>query len=285
MLHVVCTIFLSYVCSYRITPYGCSLLCYALFRSARNNNTRLSEREDPILIDADEEEDSMPQPGRGVAIPPSDICDHGNTAYNGVRYVFTINNPPTNSPFWGAVSNFGIWLFTTLNLRYVIWSLEKGACGTPHIQGYLELTTKRKATAMSNTFRGNKYKGYVAPAKGTAQQSVHYISHTGPKWSTKQGLLLGPWSKGEVVLERQRTDIQALTRDMKAGKSLKQLCLDHTEVMLKCFGNAAKVLNMINTKKRTWQTELHVYYGNQDNKSKTSCSKVLLNVFCVCYFL
>lgn len=240
-------------------PMGARCYIMLFYRSARNN---MSEREDPILIDADEEEDSITN-GNGVAIPPSDVADNGNTTYEGVRYVFTVNNPPEKSPFWGRMSNFGVWLFTLLNLRYVIWSLEKGASGTRHIQGYLELNKKRKATAMSNTFRSGKLKGYIAPANGTAQHSIHYISHTGPKWSTKPDLLDGPWSKGEVVLERQRTDIQALTRDMKAGKSLKQLCLDHTESMLKYFGNTAKVLNMINTKKRTWQTELYVYYGNK----------------------
>lgn len=156
------------------------------------------------------------------------------------------------------MSTFGSWFKNKFNARYIVWSVEKGASGTKHIQGYFELEKCSKFTAMKNKVR--TFGGWIAPAKGTALQSEEYISHTG-KWIGKQGLIAGPWSEGTIKQQGCRTDITTLASDIKQGHSLKKLAVNHTETMLKYFSNAQKLQSLLNTKKRDWMTELYVYTG------------------------
>lgn len=81
------------------------------------------------------------------------------------------------------------------------------------------------------------------------------------KHTDKTGLLAGPWTFGEAVVQGQRTDINALSEAIKQGHGLKRLAVDHTTSMLKYFGNAAKLVALIGEKKRNWMTELYIYTG------------------------
>lgn len=231
------------------------ILCF--FRSA--------EREDPILIDEDEEEATLIA-GPGIAFLPSEVADRSATSYEGRRYVFTLNNPATNSPKWGGVSDFGVWLFNILGLSFIIWSYEKGASGTKHFQGYLELSKKSHLQSIKNKFKA--FGAWVAPAKGTAQQSIEYISHTG-KWIGKQGLIAGAWEKGQPAKLAQgtRTDLKLLADDIKKGHDLKKIAEDHTATLLKCCSNAKQLISLLNKKKRSWMTELYIYTGNLELKN------------------
>jgi len=201
----------------------------------------------PTIVEDDEEVDTI-IPDAGIAIMPDTVADRGAISYEGVRYVLTVNNPATNSPLWGGVSQFGSWFMSKYNARYICTSYEKGASGTKHIQGYFELNRKSKLQAVKNKIRS--FGGWVAPAKGTAVQSVEYISHTG-KWIGKGGLLGGPWEEGTIKTQGQRTDIHALSDDIKAGKTMKQLATDHTESMLKYCSNAQKLHSLLNDKRET----------------------------------
>ena len=52
------------------------------------------------------------------------------------RYVFTINNPeaPLDTAAWEAAG-----------VRHAVWQLERGAEGTPHLQGYIALKSRNAA--------------------------------------------------------------------------------------------------------------------------------------------
>jgi len=81
------------------------------------------------------------------------------------------------------------------------------------------------------------------------------------KHADKYGLVAGPWTYGEAVVQGQRTDINALSDAIKAGHGIKRLALDHTTSMLKYYSNAAKLVALIGEKKRSWMTELYIYTG------------------------
>lgn len=159
-----------------------------MYRSSNNNPILISDNDEPVAV-----------AGAVVEID-NDVADSANTGYNGCRYVFTLNNPGAH-PLLGAVStydneNFGDVLSSRFPpLKYAIWSLEKGAQGTPHYQGYLELVKKSKFSALKNKARPLGM--WIAPARGTAAHSVEYISHTG-KHIGKGNLLGGPWEKGKT---------------------------------------------------------------------------------------
>lgn len=186
-------------------------------------------------------------------------------SYQGKNFVFTINNP---GDVCKPLEEFGRKLDAALiggrttasALKFAIWSHEVADSGTPHIQGYLQLEKKTKIQALRNKL--TKFKAWVARANGTGQQSVEYVSHTG-KHADKPGLLGGPWSYGELdeTVQGQRTDINALGDAILAGASMKQLCTDHTSTMLKYFGNAQKIKQVVSVTKRAWRTELHILTG------------------------
>jgi len=92
----------------------------------------------------------------------------------------TINNPAGKSVLAGIGDNagFGEWFSKKIpTLRGMYWALEQGESGTPHYQCYFELPKKMKLQALKNKVRS--IGAWVAPAKGTAEQSKDYIFHTG----------------------------------------------------------------------------------------------------------
>lgn len=91
----------------------------------------------------------------------------------------TINNPAGSSLLSGIGDNagFGEFFNKKIPIRCMYWALEKGESGTPHYQCYFELPKKMKLQALKNKVRS--IGAWVAPAKGTAEQSKDYIFHTG----------------------------------------------------------------------------------------------------------
>jgi len=159
-----------------------------MYRSSANNPILISDIDEPVVRND------------AVVALDNEIADSANTGYNGCRFVFTLNNPGAH-PLLGAVStydnaDFGDVLASRFPpLKYVIWSLEKGAQGTPHYQGYFELEKKAKSGPLIKN-KARPLGMWVAPARGTAAQSIEYISHTG-KHIGKGNLLGGPWEKGK----------------------------------------------------------------------------------------
>lgn len=191
-----------------------------------------------------------------VTMIPADML---NTTYNGKNYVFTKNNP--SSDMVANIGSFGDHLNSIVACNHIYWSLEVGASGTPHIQGYLQLKTKKKLQALKNVLRAGGY--WVACAKGSAQDNHDYIGHTG-KHSGKAGLLQGPFEFGVSVTASgpgSRSDLDSLAGSIIAGRTVKQLAETHTVSMLKYFGNAQKLVQVLNKKKRSWMTELYIYTG------------------------
>jgi len=188
-----------------------------------------------------------------------------NPSYQGRVFVFTVNNPEHCKPFadFGKVMDRTIAANNGLNgLTYMIWCHEIGEAGTPHLQGYMQLKKKMKIQSLKNKVKP-KIKAWVQQAVKPASFNIDYISHTGAH-ADKPGLMGGPWTFGnveDITTAGRRTDIEALVTSIKSGKNLKQLCSDHTGTMLKYFGNAQKISQLLSTQKRAWRTELYIYTG------------------------
>lgn len=191
--------------------------------------------------------------GLSVVLPH----DSSSVGYNGSYYVITINNFKNND---AALSGLGEVLEARLNVKAAVWSYEQGETGTPHVQGYIQLKSKCKWPALRNKIK--PIGGWCAPAKGTAQENIDYIAHTG-KHEDKPGLIKGPWYFGDLKMSGpgSRSDIDGLVSDIKKGHSLKKLAEDHTGTMLKYFNNAQKISQLLNKKTRSFMTELYIYTG------------------------
>lgn len=187
-----------------------------------------------------------------------------NNNYNGMKYVFTINNPNDHARSLVHASigkEISKSLGDGFHLTYAIWSLERGSQGTQHIQGYFEINKKKKWNALKNHLK--PFHAWCAPARGSAQSNIDYISHTGEHEDKAGALCAGPWYLGDEPSKGQgnRTDIKALADALKEGKSMVSLATDHTDTMLKYFSNAQKLHTLLNKKTRQWMTELYIYTG------------------------
>ena len=80
------------------------------------------------------------------------------------RYVFTINNPeaPLDTAAWEAAG-----------VRLAVWQQERGAEGTPHLQGYITFKKNHRRPAVERLLGG---RAFLEPAKGKHAQCVAYCT-------------------------------------------------------------------------------------------------------------
>lgn len=103
------------------------------------------------------------------------------------RFCITLNNPTTPYPN----------LETFQNAKFLIYQLEAGESGTPHLQIYLVLTRPTRYTRVVQQLPGCHIEG----AKGNEQSNIKYCSKP-------EGRLEGPWEFGQRSQQGRRTDIQ-----------------------------------------------------------------------------
>jgi len=115
-------------------------------------------------------------------------------------WCFTINNPVKKILFPDGLPE---------GVKYVIYQLEKGAAGTPHLQGYIALTKPQRMgwlrkltgkTAENEVFHVFDRAALIV-AKGNADQNKTYCSKA-------EGRLEGPWTLGDVPKQGDRTDLR-----------------------------------------------------------------------------
>jgi len=152
------------------------------------------------------------------------------------RWCFTLNNPDENKNLsWPD------------KVRYAIYSLETGESGTRHYQGYLEL----KHSARLSTVRKLVPGAHFEPAKGTPDQNIKYCS---------KAPLAGPYEHGTRPRPGRRTDLEAVTTDIKAGKSIADIAATHTEAFIRFPSGIVKASSLL-APKRDFKTEVFIICG------------------------
>lgn len=238
--------------------------CRKMSQLVRSNagfftNASVVQRSSKDVVDVTDDDQASTSSSSSSLANVRQVMPHNSSSagYNGSYYVFTINNFNDDD---AALSGLGEVLVSRCGISAAVWSYETGDSNTPHVQGYLQLEKKCKWPALKNKLR--PIRAWCAPAKGTAQENVDYISHTGPH-EDKPGLLKGPWFYGALKYTGAgtRTDIDALVESIKKGDSVKKLAQEHTGTMLKYFNNAQKISQLLNKKVRNFMTELYIYTG------------------------
>jgi len=129
------------------------------------------------------------------------ISEPANGTRKSRRWVFTINNPRV--PYPQALPRRG---------RYLVYQLERGANGTPHLQGYAEFEDNRRLGEAAKCFEGDyaqpQPRGHWEIARGTAEQCKAYCSK--PATRIGNGLELGAAAAGQGA----RTDLRAAAAEV-----------------------------------------------------------------------
>lgn len=127
------------------------------------------------------------------------------------------------------------WMFTWNNYdgmpalmdfkygRYMVWQEELGENGTPHIQGYLELTRGVRMSAL----RAVLPRAHWSVRLKDQQTCIAYCT----KEDTRQA---GPYHEGTPTGgQGKRNDIHDAYVDLRAGKTLEDILANHTAVFFK----------------------------------------------------
>lgn len=161
---------------------------------------------------------------------------------NQKNWFFTLNNPVSNDiP--------GSWPET----EYVVWQLETGASGTPHLQGYAIFSQKKRRTWLVK----NCANCFWEPRKGNHDQAKAYVT----KEDTRTE---GPWEVGVEPVHEQgkRNDLVTLKRKLDEGATEKELAGDETTFPV--WAKYHKVIpkyRMLTGAQRTWATKTIVLWG------------------------
>jgi len=115
-------------------------------------------------------------------------------------WCFTINNH----------SDKDVETLSKVEVDYIVYGVEKGESGTPHLQGYL-CWGQRKSFAATKATLGPKV--HLERAKGSPKQASDYCKKDGD--FTERGRL--PGGQG------QRTDLQQVYEEIKNGANLRTI--------------------------------------------------------------
>lgn len=110
-------------------------------------------------------------------------------------------------------------------IRYVVFQLEVGEeSGTPHFQGYIELTRPQRMTWLQTNFAGSCH---YEVRRGTRDEARSYAQKEDTRVS-------GPWEYGDFNSggAGTRNDLAALVECCKHG-SLKRVADEHPESMIR----------------------------------------------------
>lgn len=136
-----------------------------------------------------------------------------------------------------------------INCSYVIYGKEIGESGTPHLQGYIELSTRRRFGAVKRLF---PIRTHLEVRRGTAQQAREYCLK-----DDVSAYECGTISRGQGA----RNDLEGLHEDLKNGKSLKDIRDDHFANYLK-YSKSIHQYVLHKDTPRTWRTQVRCYWGN-----------------------
>lgn len=163
----------------------------------------------------DSDTDTITRMSRQLQIIDDEVQESSGPLTNKHRaWCFTINNP---------VIDLRERLEKLKNkFIYAVFCLEEGASKTPHYQGYIyfrnQVTLKHCKDLVS-------IRGHFEPARGTVQDNVDYIFHSG-RHNSKTGLLEGPWEFGERPKQGKRNDLVRFAENVRRTRKFIDLYKD-----------------------------------------------------------
>lgn len=168
-------------------------------------------------------------------------------------YCFTYNNPRTGFEFFLEL------VFGESQAKYLVYQLETGESGTPHVQGYI-FWDKPQSFSQVKALLGDEV--HIEAAKGTPAQNKTYCTKTTSR-------LGGPWEFGEFPQKGKRKDLEIIREKLDAGVSLSVVSQEHFGSFVR-YSRGFKEYLLLNRPQRNWPMEVTVYWGPSGvGKSRT----------------
>lgn len=154
------------------------------------------------------------------------------------NWLFTLNNP-------ASVDIPKLWP----DVKYAIWQAETGALGTPHLQGYVIFSKRKRIGGLKKI----SATAHWEIRRGTHTQAKEYCS----KEETRTG---GPWTMGEEPTQGKRTDLEEIAGLLVEGQTPKDLALSHPAQFIRNHRGIV-ALRAYLQKPRAFKTECFVIHG------------------------
>lgn len=140
----------------------------------------------------------------------------GSSNSQAKNWCFTLNNPTEEQ------KELLLSLYEPTVIQYMVWQEEEGEEHTRHLQGYIQFIKR---------LRFNQVKAllceecHVEVARGSAEQNHTYC--------TKEPRLDGPWERGTIKSQGERTDLKEVARQITSGKRVRDLVDTAPECIIK----------------------------------------------------
>lgn len=173
----------------------------------------------------------------------------------GRRWCFTINNYEEE--------NLKILKEKDMpEMRYLVCGEEVGESGTPHLQGYIELTrplVMKQVKALIGCERA-----HLEHARGTGKQNDEYCKKDGKFFE-----------RGTPAAPGTRSDLKAVSDKMSEGASIRSMISDGIIATKAALGYAEAVAKYVE-KERDWMPEVRWFWGPA-GAGKTRAAREWLN--------
>lgn len=141
---------------------------------------------------------------------PEGLADAVGPDAQVTRVVFTINNPGEERP-----------IFDDTKMAYMVYQLERGKNGTPHVQGYVRFKGRPRFAAVQAMLGG---RAHVLRARGNEQQCRDYCTKEDTRIAAGEEHGLFDPEQGK---KGRRSDLAAIAKKLIDGKSMKEIAMEH----------------------------------------------------------
>jgi len=135
-------------------------------------------------------------------------------------------------------------------ITYLIAGREVAETGTYHIQGYLELSTKKRLTFLKTKVSN---RAHWEVSRGTPEEASVYCQKDG--LFREYGVLSSSTSN-----QGHRSDLMSAKAALDAGTRLSEFADLHFPVFIR-YQRSLTVYKSLRSVKRSWKTEVFVYWG------------------------
>lgn len=135
------------------------------------------------------------------------------------RWTFTVNNPGEWRPPLDVVPIRG-----REEPAYMIWQLERGAEGTPHIQGYVRFYVDRTMSVVKRFL--NNDGAHLEHARGNEKQNHDYCSKEDTRVEGEEPHELGVYDE-KAGTQGRRSDLEEIAEKILTGTPLRQVAKEH----------------------------------------------------------
>lgn len=161
-------------------------------------------------------------------------------------WCFTINN----------YTQSDVEQIDSFSCRYMVYGFETGACGTPHIQGFLYMENDKTLQVMKKKFHPT---AHLEPQRGTSVQASDYCK--------KDGKVV---ERGVLPRQGRRTDLFTLKDEIVAGKRVDDIVMESPEMYHQYGRTLHKIEDLCMRRKfRTAMTQGIWIYGSTGTGKST----------------